>query len=208
MGHLFPLPHRSHLQDLLTTSSGQRRLLQSLRDRLLDSFPDRSTIDAFADDAELIRILRWCSDRICTVKELVDDPDLNFVWRKPRLDFGYEVVAASLSKSGVPSADAVKLVEDVKTVIQRNQDLTKLNGEIKKLTKGSDSVLPFKDLMGLTRWCLTGSSEGPPVFEVIDIVGKEKAVERLDLALEFLKERARLNESIGNRSEHLEHRQS
>lgn len=176
---------RSHLQALMATFSGQDRVLRSFKDCLVETREDHSSL-VLEDDDELTRVIRWSLDRIHTVKDLVHDPDLQFVWRKPRLDLGS--ISDSLEKAKVTVDELTQLLGRVDTAIRDNRDLTKLNGELKTLTKKeSNPLLPFKELMRVTRWCLIGETVGPPVFEIIDIIGKERGLERLILAVDFLK---------------------
>ena len=181
----FPSLCRSHLQALMATFSGQDRVLRSFKDCLVETREDHSSL-VLEDDDELTRVIRWSLDRIHTVKDLVHDPDLQFVWRKPRLDLGS--ISDSLEKAKVTVDELTQLLGRVDTAIRDNRDLTKLNGELKTLTKKeSNPLLPFKELMRVTRWCLIGETVGPPVFEIIDIIGKERGLERLILAVDFLK---------------------
>lgn len=179
---LLNLYSRSHLQDLMDSPSGQDRVLGSFKDCLAETRDDHLSI-VLEDDEELKRVIRWSLDRIHVVKDLIHDPDLQFLWRKPSLDFSS--IAEVLAKADISVLDLTEILRRVEIVIRENRDLTVLNGELKKLTKKGSS-LQFKELMSVTRWCLTADVVGPPVFEIIDIIGKDKALERLRLAVECL----------------------
>ena len=155
------------------------------------------------EDEELMRILRWSvvAGRVVTVKGLVDDPDLSFVWQKPLLDLSS--IAHVLDKNAIAKNDLLLTLQRVTTVIRESHDLKELNVDVKALIKQRQiSSMPFKDLMVIVRWCLMGGGAGPPVFEIIDIITKERALRRMDVAIDFLAknmdaDRTDLGKSVG-----------
>ena len=122
-------------------------------------------VDSFSKE-EAEAYLVWATrERISTVKELVAD-DLIFLWALPK--------------------DHLQLVETPKSVIAEIQqailESKTIDKSLVKILKtiGKNSGLKFPKLMEDLRVLLTGKREGPPVLEVIQVLGKASVARRLD----------------------------
>ena len=116
--------------------------------------------------AEAEAYLIWAArERITTVKELVAD-DLIFLWALPK--------------------DHFQLLEIPKSVIEEVQrailDTDVIDKSLLKVLKkiGKISGLKFPKMMEDLRVLLTGRREGPPVLEVIQVLGKASVARRLE----------------------------
>jgi glutamyl-tRNA synthetase len=122
-------------------------------------------VDSFSKE-EAEAYLVWATrERISTVKELVAD-DLIFLWALPK--------------------DHLQLVETPKSVVAEIQqailESKTIDKSLVKILKtiGKNSGLKFPKLMEDLRVLLTGKREGPPVLEVIQVLGKASVARRLD----------------------------
>lgn len=182
---------RSDLLQRLQTLDGQKSLIESLRKFLLSEFGQNLT--EFSDD-EMLRILKWSSDRVFTVKDLLSE-DLKFIWANPDRALWTRTIAPrsddadaiSFPVAKYPDLDLAKLMADVQEVIARNEATESLNQEMKKVLKNHPRLL-FKDLMAIVRWALMGCIQGPPIMEIVDVIGKDKAVERVETCKGYLTE--------------------
>ena len=120
--------------------------------------------------AEAEAYLIWAArERITTVKELVAD-DLIFLWALPK--------------------DHFQLLEIPKSVIEEVQrailDTDVIDKSLLKVLKkiGKISGLKFPKMMEDLRVLLTGRREGPPVLEVIQVLGKASVARRLERYLD------------------------
>ena len=107
-------------------------------------------------------------ERVTTIKELVAE-DLIFLWALPK---------DSLQVLETPKS----VIEDVQRTILDTETLDKaLVKEMKKI--GKKSGLKFPRMMEDLRVLLTGKREGPPVLEVVQVLGKDSVTRRLGLYL-------------------------
>ena len=122
-------------------------------------------VDNFSKE-EAEAYLVWATrERITTIKELVAD-DLIFLWALPK--------------------DHLQLMETPKSVIEVAQrailETEAIDKSLVKILKkiGKNSGLKFPKLMEDLRVLLTGKREGPPVLEVIQVLGKASVARRLE----------------------------
>ena len=122
-------------------------------------------VDRFSKE-EAEAYLVWATrERISTVKELVAD-DLIFLWALPK--------------------DHLQLMKTSKSVIAEVQqailESETIDNYLVKILKniGKNSGLKFPKLMEDLRLLLTGKREGPPVLEIIQVLGKASVARRLE----------------------------
>ena len=120
--------------------------------------------DSFSKE-EAESYLVWATrERITTIKELVAD-DLIFLWALPK---------GHIQLRETPKS----VIEEVQQAILETETVDKsLVKILKKIGKSSGLVFP--KLMEDLRVLLTGKREGPPVLEVIQVLGKESVARRL-----------------------------
>ncbi|GAU93395.1 hypothetical protein RvY_05344 [Ramazzottius varieornatus] len=113
-------------------------------------------------------ILTWSKGRISTLQDLLA-PDMEFVWIRPAND------VLSISKLG---GDVVQLVIDsfldIPTSDFNSSNVPKLLREM-----AEENNLKFKELMHTLRLALCGTTQGPSIGEVVEILGKDECLYRL-----------------------------
>ena len=75
-------------------------------------------------------------------------------------------------------------IEEIVKLIKVNKsDFQVANSAIRKLTK--KKKLSYSKIMQFVRILLSGRNEGPPVKDMIELLGVDEAIVRLDIGLEF-----------------------
>ena len=75
-------------------------------------------------------------------------------------------------------------IEEIVKLIKMNKsDFQVANSAIRKLTK--KKKLSYSKIMQFVRILLSGRNEGPPVKDMIELLGVDEAIVRLDIGLEF-----------------------
>ena len=120
-------------------------------------------------DEKLEKILVWGQDRLSKLSDLISLPDFKFLWRKPETTEGCDV---TLNK------DAVKQTVE----LMANQEFQAANKAVRKLSKSTK--VPYPALMKCVRIFLSGSTDGPPVKDMIEQLGIDEAKSRLHIGLE------------------------
>lgn len=139
----------------------------------------------YLNESYLIDVLDFCQNRVYTLNDLVQDEKNSFLWTDmSNLD-------QSLSDSMRYSLKClVKVIKDF--LKENNLDLknSNLNSKLKKefndlfktklepISQDGTKVNYWK----LSRFLITGRLEGPPVLEIINLLGKENTIYRLNIA--------------------------
>jgi glutamyl/glutaminyl-tRNA synthetase len=75
-------------------------------------------------------------------------------------------------------------IEEIVNLIKVNKsDFHVANSAIRKLTK--KKKLSYSKIMQFVRILLSGRNEGPPVKDMIELLGVDESIVRLDIGLEF-----------------------
>ncbi|XP_059090740.1 probable glutamate--tRNA ligase, mitochondrial [Tigriopus californicus] len=161
--------NRTILKEKLSQDSSRLSLVQDLRLLLRDVAVNEGEIS----DDYLLRVMEWATDRIFLLKELVGD-DFIYIW-KPTLN--------------VDSIEVERAVlEDTLAYFKQDPEPDKIAQALKKIAKKQG--IKFPALMKSLRLILSGSKEGAPIKETIDILGIPECIQRLDLSIKKL-ERSR-----------------
>ena len=114
------------------------------------------------DHESVLKYLLWAQDRITKPGDIVSD-ELLFLWHLP-------------NKSEINVTISSDLIQEIAQLVscQNNKELMK---QLKLLSK--TNLLKFPDLMQDIRLLITGRAEGPPILELIQILGKDKVIQRL-----------------------------
>jgi len=132
-----------------------------------------------ADDATLLKIAPIIQERIATLDEAVDMAGFFFKDDiQPNPD---ELVAKELTKA--QSADVVK---QVLAILDKLPDVTVEHAEPPLRAFVEQSGLSAGQVFGIMRMAVTGQKVSPPLFESMEIIGKEKVTARLNQALKLL----------------------
>jgi glutamyl-tRNA synthetase len=131
------------------------------------------------DDAILLKITPIIQERIATLDEAVDMAGFFFkddVQPKPD-----ELIAKDLTAT--QSADVIK---QVLAILDKLPDVALQNAEPPLRAFVDQSGLSAGQVFGMIRVAVTGQKISPPLFESMEIIGKEKVVARLQRAVELL----------------------
>ena len=114
-------------------------------------------------------------ERICKISDLTTNPDLQFLWQRPNLIFDNE-------NNGFDFDTTVQIVDCIK---QNQFEFKEANSAIRKLSK--KKKIPYSKVMQYIRTLLSGKNEGPPVKEMIELLGKKETNLRLQNGIAQLK---------------------
>jgi glutamyl-tRNA synthetase len=138
-------------------------------------------VDAGFDvtDATLRPIVPLVQERLKTLSDVVDwagfffEPELEY---DPRLLIGKKMTASQ-------SMDAL---QQARSALDAQPDLTPDTTEPLLRALASDAGLKAGQLFGVVRVAVTGRTVAPPLFETMTVLGKTRAMERIDRAIEAL----------------------
>lgn len=160
--------NRLHLQSCLGSEEGTlllaRQLQQLLPSQQLGSFTEQ----------DIMHVLHQTKDRISSLHELLT-PDMSFIWSDPIPGSHDEqwhkpetLAAVSSLCNQLESLDGDQFNRDVLSSLLRST--------------ASEAGLKFSDLMHHLRLLLSGLKQGPGVAEMLVLLGKERALRRLQQA--------------------------
>ncbi|RZC35110.1 glutamate--tRNA ligase, mitochondrial, partial [Asbolus verrucosus] len=154
--------NRLELKRKLQDSVEENELIERVREMIRNNFPDNEALQL---SSEYIKyILSWSVNRITKLQDLLSD-DLKFIWVSP--------------KSHKVTEDELKYLQlfvenlEKKTALERET----LNPFFRKFCE--EHQLKFGNFMRILRSILSGLKEGPSVAEMMEILGKENTMERL-----------------------------
>lgn len=128
-------------------------------------------------------VLEWSLDRAHRINELVDDPTLSYLWTDAS-----SLTSNSLNESSRLVLELIDKLKDLLNRIDRldegdlKSSLQKVFNDLKKNGKNS----AVKNLWKMTRVILIGNEQGPPVAELICLLGRENSLYRLNLAKDII----------------------
>nr|CAD7262931.1 unnamed protein product [Timema shepardi] len=164
-----PQFNKLELRRQLTVERDAAALTNQLRQLVASTFPDR--LSCLQLDEDHVRsVLNWGQDRVHKLGDLVHG-DLAFLWVMP-------------SPHPIQAREA-EVLEEMKQylvgipVSQFNKE--HLIGWLREFA--ATSYLPFNKQMKLLRQVLSGLKEGPGVAEMMEILGKDNTVARLDKSI-------------------------
>nr|CAD7445386.1 unnamed protein product [Timema bartmani] len=164
-----PQFNKLELRRQLTVERDAVVLTNQLRQLVASTFPDR--LSCLQLDEDHVRsVLNWGQDRVHKLSDLVHG-DLAFLWVMP-------------SPDPIQAREA-EVLEEIKQhlvgipVSQFNKE--HLIGWLREFA--ATSYLPFNKQMKLLRQVLSGLKEGPGVAEMMEILGKDITVARLDRSI-------------------------
>lgn len=135
-------------------------------------------------DDELSKRLQWSTDRVFFVKQLIEE--FAYIWTCPRFDFDITKLSNHLGDLSSILEDTICLVDELEST-----------GFVPKLDafRGfcAERNLNFSKYMQLLRYATTNSKEGPPITDVLEILGGEKFCSYLKEAANYVKSDATRN---------------
>lgn len=160
--------NRSVLKDKLDRPTEKEKLLSYVRETIVKEF---GACEVSEDELE--SHLRFAVDRITFLSDVVG-PDLRFLWSTP-----------VLTESQCHDLDA-SLLSDAGQVISENKDVKLTLNALRNLAK--KRKVKFPHVMKVMRLVLSGLDEGPPVGEMIQLLGNEKAAKRIANAVKQIEQ--------------------
>lgn len=131
------------------------------------------------DDAKLLRIIPLIRERLVTLDDCL--PFAAWFFRETVEPNPAELVAKNLT-----AAQSAESAQKTYRVLESLPELTHAaaEGPMRQLTE--DLGLSPNQVFGILRVAVTGQMVSPPLFESMEIVGREKVLERLQKAIELL----------------------
>lgn len=161
------LLNRTVLKRQLEDNKQRPHVVQECQALILKKMNELNFTADKIDPESVLKHLLWALDRITKPSDIVSD-ELLFLWHLP-------------NKSEINVTISSDLIQEIVLLISRHEEKS-LMKQLKLLSK--NNLLKFPDLMKDLRLLLTGRAEGPPILELIQILGKDKVVERLKRFIE------------------------
>ncbi|KAH0553600.1 probable glutamate--tRNA ligase, mitochondrial [Cotesia glomerata] len=160
--------NKLEIVNLLSDNNNTKILVEKVRRLVLETFPDRQHDGSLQlDDDHIVTILNWAVNRIHTLKDLVNK-EFSFLWVMPQ--------------SQVTTSENSELIKVLSTELTQvdNNDFHRNNLKTCLKKFSTSNHLEFPKLMKLLRGHLSGLEQGPGVVEMMEILGKDKTLNRLN----------------------------
>ncbi len=154
-----------------------------LAEAALPFFKQRGLIEGELTAAEydyFKRVLSAVRERARTLVELADAAEYlyldNFVYEE-------KGISKAFKKEG-----AAEIMRTIKSELQSLDEFSAANTEALFHSLSESSGLSFGRLIQPTRLAITGRMGGPGLFEIMELLGKEKTIARMEKAIDFIEE--------------------
>ncbi|MDQ2179684.1 glutamate--tRNA ligase [Marinifilum sp. D714] len=131
-----------------------------------------------ADQSVVNRVCGMVKDRVDFIAELWDQ--VNFFFEAPK-----EYDAKTVKKGW--KADTPELMTELKGILEGIEDFSSANTEEVVKEWITSKEIGFGKVMNPFRLAMVGAGKGPHMFDIIEILGKEETIARLDFAMENIK---------------------
>ncbi|KAL4219727.1 Glutamyl-tRNA synthetase [Mactra antiquata] len=150
-------------------------VIHEVKDLLVQHFADRVQNSHVLEDTYIEKVLCWGMEtRLYVVTDILSEP-LQFIWLVPNRDNVQTVISK---------------VNNFKEILQKTVDKLNLmthfdESSIKEVLACycEENKIKKKEYMGLLRNCLSELKQGPAVSEMMEILGREETLNRLNNAL-------------------------
>ena len=157
--------NQAQLRRTWASEEGRADLVRQCRNLVRATFGDNVEPELLTEST-LEGYIEWALHRIQSTLDIVR-PELKFLWQRPADFNDYEF---RLNK---------KETQDIIEIFTSFTEFKTLQKEIRQFCKSSN--LKFPTVMTELRVMLTGLTEGPSVKEIIEVLGKEEALQRLKM---------------------------
>ncbi|KAK0087487.1 hypothetical protein PV325_000928 [Microctonus aethiopoides] len=162
--------NRLEIQKLLNDDDNAKLMVEKVRRLLVEAFPQHANNGSLQlDDNHILTILKWAHNRMTRLNDLVDK-NLAFLWIMP------DIESFDIDPKELESLKVLKNELDIVNNSEFNHDM--LSRYLKKFA--SDSKIKFPSFMKFLRKVLSGLDHGPSVAEMMDMLGKDKTLDRLN----------------------------
>ncbi|XP_014472956.1 PREDICTED: probable glutamate--tRNA ligase, mitochondrial [Dinoponera quadriceps] len=161
--------NKLEITNLLKDEENHSFLIERVKRLVQEAFPEQRNDGSLQlDDHHIITTLKWAQNRICNLNDLVK-AQLAFLWIVP--------VSAASTKQ-IECSDAIKLLNAELVEMDVNNYKTDWIGPYLR-NFADNKGIPFAALMKNLRSILSGAKDGPPVAEMMEILGKDRTLLRL-----------------------------
>ncbi|XP_031830789.1 putative glutamate--tRNA ligase, mitochondrial [Nomia melanderi] len=162
--------NKLEITKLLANEKNNKFLIERIKELVIDAFPERHADGTLQlDDHHILAILKWAQSRIYKLSDLVSK-ELAFLWMIPS-------VAPDIIESECLDVLKILNMKLLETDIH-NFNKTWINTYLKEFA--NEHEIPFPTLMKVLRGILSGLKDGPPVGEMIEILGKDTTLLRIN----------------------------
>jgi glutamyl-tRNA synthetase len=131
------------------------------------------------DDSKLLKIAPIIQERVATLDESVDIAGFFF---RPTVEQKVE----DLTAKGLTAAQSADVARKCLTVLEAVPEMTLEVAEPPMRNLVEELGLSAGQVFGILRTAVTGQKVSPPLFESMEIIGKEEVVNRLKSAINLL----------------------
>jgi len=131
-----------------------------------------------SDDATITRIVEMVRERSNFISELWDNS--YFFFQAPQ-----EYDAKTVKKKW--KQDAPELMQAVKNILAEVQDFSRDNAHDAVVAYIEKNELGMGKVMNALRLCMVGAGAGPDLFSIIEIIGKDESLKRIEKAILSIK---------------------
>ncbi|XP_064643804.1 nondiscriminating glutamyl-tRNA synthetase EARS2, mitochondrial-like [Lineus longissimus] len=149
-------------------------------DYMKDRFESIEDVHRILKRSFIEKVLDWSKERIHKLDELFTHPDYLFLWGHP----------ASLNLNDITNTDhnSKDLLQKILNIINEmeSQDFNQapIVQQLRNIAK--EENIKFPTLMKIMRLCISGLKEGPGVGEMMEVLGKDVVLERLQYSIGLL----------------------
>lgn len=149
-------------------------LQEQATENLLTAF--KKEINSTWEDAVLIKIINLVKERSNFIKDLVEQSQFFFETPTHYAEKAYKKVWKE---------DTKNLMKELKEVIENHQDFAaeSLQEEVKKWITSKE--IGFGKIMQPLRLALVGDMKGPDLFEIMNILGREETLKRMENSINY-----------------------
>ncbi|XP_029039907.1 probable glutamate--tRNA ligase, mitochondrial isoform X1 [Osmia bicornis bicornis] len=162
--------NKLEISKLLANEKNNKFLVERIKNLVMEAFPEKKIDETLhLDDHHVIKTLKWAQNRISKLSDLVS-PHLAFIWILP---------TTSVDKIHSEYSDVLKILKDkLLETDAEHFNKTWINSYLKEFA--NEHGVPFPTLMKHLRLIVSGLKEGPPVGEMIEILGKDTILFRIN----------------------------
>ncbi|XP_011864633.1 PREDICTED: probable glutamate--tRNA ligase, mitochondrial isoform X2 [Vollenhovia emeryi] len=161
--------NKLEMVNLLQNENNYKFFIERIKKLVSEAFPEwKNDGNLQLDDDHVITTLKWAQNRISTLNDLVKE-DLAFLWVVPSS-------MPNVQQAGC--SEAIKLLNaELVEIDASNYKTDWMVPYLKSFAK--KNRVPFAALMKTLRSIMSGVKVGPPVAEMMEILGKDKTLLRL-----------------------------
>ena len=164
--------NRVKIKEKLSSEQSKLELIENCKHVVRERLSVLGLSQVNVDDETVLKYLTWGQDRIHKLSDLAGD-DFLFLWHWP----DRHSLKVNINKSQLR-----EVLSLVKSHQQGEGEGKVLLKQIKTFSKSQG--LKFPEVMKDLRLIITGRPDGPPITELIDILGSGQVVDRLSYFIE------------------------